>query len=92
MFKDLDTSVAYYTKQGHKNVLRNPKDETESFEKSGILEIFWNDRNERYYGQSRRAIRTCSSDYLSLTKYGWSEKSNVRYYILNSGHCLDTSS
>lgn len=34
------------------------KDKTESFEKSGIHHINYNDYNEEYFGQSRRDIRT----------------------------------
>lgn len=69
MFKLLDIKVAYNTKQTLKNVVGNPKNKTESLEKSIINKINNQHGMEKYYGQTGGIIGTRCGVHSGYIKY-----------------------
>lgn len=69
MFNDLGIEVVYRIKHTFKNILGNPRDKTETFEKSGVYEINCNGSIKMYI-QHRRGIKIRFGECLSNIKYG----------------------
>lgn len=82
MFKDVAITVAYKTKL-------NLEDQTESFGKSGISKVCFNDYSQKYCGHSQKAIKTRYGEHSAHIRFAKSEKSRVILVVLNSGHSFD---
>lgn len=66
--------------------MKNPKDKTDRFKKSGIHEINWNDYNEKYYSQSRKAFKALHSEHLAHIRKDRTEDSSVSCHVLYEGY------
>lgn len=70
MFKDIGIEIAYFIKHTLTLLMANPKEQTGSFEKTGKYEINCSDCNEKYYGQTPKAIETQYYEHFVLTICG----------------------
>lgn len=79
------------TKHTPTNLVENPKDKTESFDKSEIYELNYKNYHENYNGQSPRAIETRYGEHMIHIKYGSIEKLYVAHHVLYFGYSGDKS-
>jgi len=91
--KKLGWKVAYYNSGSLKNTLGNPKDKTPVELKSGIYEITCNSNGcgAKYYGQTKRNIKTRCKEYLDNIKKNQHTRSAVALHAQKNLHLNLTS-
>ncbi|KAI4466555.1 giy-yig endonuclease superfamily [Holotrichia oblita] len=89
IFKELDLRIVYSSGTSLRNLIGNPKDKIQPLEKSGIYEINCKDCNQKYIGQTRRAVSTRFKEHMANLRFNRTEKSSVAQHIFETDHNID---
>jgi hypothetical protein len=73
-------------------LLGNPKDKIPNMKKSGIYSITCKDCDEKYVGQSRRAIHSRFLEHRNHWRNGEEQKSSVAKHMIEKDHEFDSTS
>ncbi|KAI4465998.1 dna-directed rna polymerases i ii and iii subunit rpabc2 [Holotrichia oblita] len=89
IFKELDLRIVYSSGNSLRSLIGNPKDKIQPLEKSGIYEINCKDCNQKYIGQTRRAVSTRFKEHMAHLRFNRIEKSSVAQHIFETDHNID---
>ncbi|KAI4469133.1 giy-yig endonuclease superfamily [Holotrichia oblita] len=89
IFKELDLRIVYSSGTSLRSLIGNPKDKIQPLEKSGIYEINCKDCNQKYIGQTRRAVSTRFKEHMANLRFNRIEKSSVAQHIFETDHNID---
>ncbi|KAI4456803.1 giy-yig endonuclease superfamily [Holotrichia oblita] len=89
IFKELGLRIVYSCGTSLRSLIGNPKDKMQPLEKSGIYEINCNDCNQKYIGQTRRAVSTRFKEHMANLRFNRIEKASVAQHIFETDHNID---
>ncbi|KAJ8953192.1 hypothetical protein NQ318_003229 [Aromia moschata] len=87
IFKNINISLVYNSKNELQALLGNPKDKIDNNER--IYETSCKDCDQKYIGQTKRYILTRFKERMAYLKYGRTEKSCVAQHAFDNNHRID---